>query len=206
MPQPDFSPAADRNKQPILERLMPLLAPQGRALEIASGTGQHVTWFAQQLPEWTWQPTELHAGARYNIAVRVAETELDNVLEPLALDVRTLPWCADSTEPAANRFDLILCFNMLHVAPWEACTALFQGSQQHLTPIGALVTYGPYFEADVPAAASNLAFDASLREHDPSWGIRSLSEVQAAAAHAGMVLHQRHTMPANNLLLVWTAA
>ena len=58
--QPEhFSPAAERNKQPILEVLGGLLAPSGRALEIASGTGQHVTWFAQHLPGWHWQPSDL---------------------------------------------------------------------------------------------------------------------------------------------------
>ena len=31
-----------------------MLAPRGNALEIASGTGQHVAWFAAGLPGWTW--------------------------------------------------------------------------------------------------------------------------------------------------------
>ncbi|MEO5658518.1 MAG: DUF938 domain-containing protein, partial [Polaromonas sp.] len=53
MPPPDFSPAADRNKQPILDVLRELLPESGNALEIASGTGQHVAWFAASLPLWT---------------------------------------------------------------------------------------------------------------------------------------------------------
>ena len=56
------NPAAERNRQPILEVLRRVLAPSGRALEIASGSGQHVSWFARHLPQWTWQPTE-HAAA-----------------------------------------------------------------------------------------------------------------------------------------------
>lgn len=58
MPQPDFSPATDRNKQPILDVLCHVLPEHGSALEIASGTGQNVTWFAAGLPHWTWQPTD----------------------------------------------------------------------------------------------------------------------------------------------------
>ena len=51
MAQPDFSPSAERNKHPILEVLQTFLPAQGTALEIASGTGQHVVWLAQHLPD-----------------------------------------------------------------------------------------------------------------------------------------------------------
>lgn len=198
MSQPDFSPSADRNKRPILDTLRTLLPVQGLALEIASGTGQHVQWFAQQLPGWTWQPTEVHRGALYNIEVRVAEAELDNVLEAQTLDVCKEPWFAEATP-----YDLVLCINMLHIAPWAACGALMRGSARHLTPNGVLVTYGPYFEAAVQPTASNLEFDQSLRVHDASFGIRQLDDVQNEAALAGLQLQARHALPANNLLLVW---
>ena len=58
MQDPAFSPAAERNKQPILDVLRQVLPERGSALEIASGTGQHVAWFAAGLPHWTWQPTD----------------------------------------------------------------------------------------------------------------------------------------------------
>ena len=208
MSQPDFSPSAERNKQPILDVLRQVLPTRGTALEIASGTGQHVVWFAQQLPLWTWQPTEVHRGALHNIEVRVAQAALDNVLDPMQLDVRSEPWFAKpAPEPVpVPAFDLIFCANMLHIAPWEAGLALLRGSARHLAPAGRLVTYGPYFESDVPSAPTNVAFDQSLREHDASWGIRLREDVEQAAAHAGLRLHARHAMPANNLLLVWMLA
>lgn len=198
MAQPDFSPSAERNKQPILETLQTFLPAQGTALEIASGTGQHVVWLAQQLPLWTWQPTEVHPGALYNIEVRATEADLANVNVALPLDVCKTPWQLEDTP-----FDLILCINMLHIAPWAACAALMQGAATHLAPGGVLVTYGPYFEADVVPTQSNLDFDQSLRTHDPSFGIRQLADVQAQAALAGLHLQARHALPANNLLLVW---
>lgn len=201
MTKPDFSPAAERNKQPILEVLQTFLPTTGRALEIASGTGQHVVWFAQQLPLWAWQPTEVHRGALYNIEVRAAEADLTNVLEAIQLDVCTEPWFPDATEPPA--FDLIFCANMLHIAPWEACGALMRGAAHHLAPGGVLVTYGPYFEAEGTPAQSNVEFDVSLREHNAGWGIRQRKEVEREAAAAGMHLRARQAMPANNLLLVW---
>jgi hypothetical protein len=199
MTQPDFSPSADRNKQPILDVLLTFLPAQGAALEIASGTGQHVEWFATQLPGWTWQPTDVQRGALYNIDERAAQAELSNVLEPLLLDVRSTQWL-----PEGTTFNLIFCANMLHIAPWEACLGLMQGSMRHLAPGGTLVTYGPYFESDVSAAPSNVAFDQSLREHDASWGIRKLHDVAQAAQACGLHLSARHTMPANNLLLTFS--
>ncbi|MDP3655144.1 MAG: DUF938 domain-containing protein [Rhodoferax sp.] len=206
MAQPDFSPSAERNKQPILDVLLQFLPTQGTALEIASGTGQHVAWFATQLPGWTWQPTEVHRGALYNIEVRVAQAELANVLDAVQLDVRTEPWFpADPLTHAPPAFDLIFCANMLHIAPWEACPALMRGAARHLAPGGKLVTYGPYFENGVVAAPSNVEFDHSLRAHDASWGIRALEDVQREATAAGLHLVARHAMPANNLLLVFAA-
>lgn len=205
MAQPDFSPSAERNKQPILEVLLHILPPQGTALEIASGTGQHVAWFATQLPGWTWQPTEVHRGALYNIEVRVAQADLANVLDAMQLDVRSTAWFPEAaTSPETPTFDLIFCANMLHIAPWDACPALMQGAARHLAPGGVLVTYGPYFENGVPASPGNLEFDQSLRAHDTTWGIRLREDVEREAARAGLHLSARHAMPANNLLLVWS--
>jgi SAM-dependent methyltransferase len=201
MAQPDYSPSADRNKHPILEVLQKRLPETGTALEIASGTGQHVQWFAKHLPGWTWQPTEVQRGALYNIEAVVEAAELDNVREALQLDVRSAPWFADA--PEAPRFDLILCINMLHIAPWDACPALMRGAAQYLAPGGVLVTYGPYFEHGVAPTASNQEFDQSLRAHDASWGIRQLQDVEHEAALAGLRLAERHALPAHNLLLVW---
>ncbi len=198
MTSPDFSPSAERNKQPILEVLRNVLPQSGRALEIASGTGQHVVWFAKHLPHWTWQPTDVHRGALYNVEVRVDAADLDNIYAPVQLDVRAPQWFDSDTQ-----FELVLCINMLHIAPWESCAALMQGCARHLAPGGLLVTYGPYFEDDVTAAPTNIAFDQSLREHDSSWGIRRREDVEAQAAAAGLHLQARHAMAANNLVLVF---
>ena len=196
--QPDYSPAADRNKQAILDVLVGVLPESGNALEIASGTGQHVAWFAAGLLGWTWQPSDAQPDGFESITAWVAEQGALNVRAPVVLDVMAPNWFS-----GPQLFDLIYCANMIHISPWATCAALMQGSAQHLVPGGKLVTYGPYLEDDVPTSPDNLSFDQSLRERNPAWGIRRIEDVKAQAAKAGLQLIARHAMPANNLLLVW---
>lgn len=201
MPQPDFSPAADRNKQPILDVLRTLLPQSGNALEIASGTGQHIAWFAAALPQWTWQPSDATSAGFGSITAWASEQRVTNVRPPLVLDVMAANWL-----PEDRRFDLIYCANMVHISPWATTAALMQGSARHLAAAGMLVTYGPYLEDGVPTSPGNLSFDQSLRAQNPAWGIRHLEDVTQQAALAGLRLAARHAMPANNLLLVWARA
>ena len=51
-------------------------------------------------------------------------------------------------------------------------------------------------------SASNAAFDASLRQRNPQWGLRELNQVAAMATKAGFKLDDVVSMPANNLTLV----
>jgi hypothetical protein len=200
-----FSPAADRNKQPILEALQKLLPPQGHALEIASGTGQHTAWFAAALPGWRWQPTDADPEALPAIAAWTAGSGLANVDAPLHLDVLSASWPREGAS-FTSPFDAIYCANMLHISPWATCAALMRGSAWHLAPGGLLITYGPYLEGDVPTSPGNLAFDESLRSRNPAWGIRPLDDVRAAAEAVGLHLQSRQQMPANNLLLAFGRA
>ncbi|WP_332824853.1 DUF938 domain-containing protein [Ramlibacter sp.] len=193
------STAADRNKEPILAVLKTVLGPRGAALEIASGTGQHAVWFAAGMQDWEWQPTDADAGMLPVIAARIAQSGCANVREPVLLDVASTPW------PFAHRFDAIFCANMLHISPRETCGALMRGAARHLIPGGMLVTYGPYFEDGVEPAPGNIAFDASLRARDASWGIRRLEDVAEQARRAGLAFRERIAMPANNLVLVFAA-
>lgn len=203
MKSPSISSAAERNKQPILDVLLTLLPGQGRALEIASGTGQHVVWFGQHLPRWTWQPTDVEDRQFADIRTQVAAARLDNVRTPRLLDVLQQPWLHDDAGDESPAYELIYCANMLHIAPWACCAGLMQGTARHLAPGGCLVTYGPYLEDETPTAESNLSFDTSLRARNPAWGLRRREDVEQEARGAGLRLEARHAMPANNLLLMW---
>ena len=205
-PPLQHSPAAERNQGPILAQLLALLPPTGTALEIASGTGQHAAHFAAALPDWTWQPTDLHDTHFGSITGWAAQAGARNVQAPRRLDVLHDRWPSEGPAFGTASFDLVYCANMLHIAPWACCAGLMQGAARHLAAGGHLVTYGPYLEDSEPTAPGNLAFDASLRAQNPAWGIRRLEDVVAVAATAGLQLAARHALPANNLLLVWAGA
>jgi hypothetical protein len=189
------SPAAERNRESILEQLRRWLPAHGDMLEIAAGTGQHAVHFAAALPAWQWQPTDPDPAALASIAAWREAAALPNLRAPLELDVLAPQW------PLAARFDALFCANMLHIAPWPTCGALMRGAARHLVDGGQLILYGPYRVEGVETAPSNLAFDADLHGRNPAWGLRRLQDVQAEAAAVGLELRDRHPMPANNLML-----
>lgn len=194
LPTLPASPAADRNKEPILAVLRRWLPEAGAALEIAAGTGQHAAHFAAALPGWQWQPTEPDGAMLPVIAARGAG--LPNMLPPLQLDVLAADWPVPP-----HGFDLVYCANMVHIAPWPCCAALMRGAARHLRAGGRLAMYGPFVVEGEPLAPGNAAFDADLKARNPAWGLRTLGAVAAAAQATGLRLTERVAMPANNLLL-----
>lgn len=201
-PDLPFSPAADRNKAPILDALQRLLPPVARVLEIASGTGQHAQHFAAAQPGWTWQPSD--ADERLGAAIDARCRGLANVRAALRLDVLDDPWPLGRADAAP--LDAVYTANLLHISPWPTCGALMRGAAAQLRAGGLLLVYGPFRVDGEPTAPSNEAFDADLRARDPRWGLRRLADVQAEAAGAGLAWRRTVTMPANNLLLVFEAS
>jgi len=190
------SPAAERNKDPILSVLEAVLPASGSVLEIASGSGQHVCFFAGHLPGLDFQPTEPDPASRDSMMARIREAGLTNIATPVALDVHDARW------PVAADIDAVLCINMIHISPWTATDALCRGAARHLRTRGKLVLYGPYLENGT-AVQSNLDFDASLKRRNPDWGLRDLEEVTSVAAGHGLQRQQVVRMPANNLTVVF---
>jgi len=195
------SPSAQRNRGPILEVLRRVLPASGRVLEIASGSGEHAVFFARALPKLTWQPSDPDPAALESIRAWIAHEKLANVLDPLVLDVARARWAY-----SLDSVDAVLCINMIHIAPWEACLGLFYGCEELLPPGGPLVLYGPFMRGGAHTAPSNAAFDASLRREDPRWGVRDLDGVVREAQWRGFDLEEVVEMPANNLTAVFRKA
>jgi cyclopropane fatty-acyl-phospholipid synthase-like methyltransferase len=190
------APATERNRDAILTVLTRVIAPGARVLEVASGSGQHATYFAAHLPGITWQPSDPDAAARASIAAWIAEAGAGNVRAPIALDAASPPWTVDGA-------DAIVCINMVHIAPWAAALGLFAGAGALLAPGAPLVLYGPYRFAGAFTAPSNEAFDRELRQQNPAWGVRDVDDLEAAAGARGFALEDVVAMPANNHCLLF---
>ena len=192
------SPAVARNRQPILEILLEVLPDRARVLEVASGSGEHALYFAAAAAGWSWQPSDPNPHALASVAAWREAAGVDNLLEPLQLDV--------TSEWPAQHFDAVVAINLLHISPWTVTEVLMAGAGKQLAPGGVLFLYGPFQRNGRHTSPSNAAFDADLRARDPRWGIRDLDDVRAEAGRHGLVLDRVVTMPANNLSAVFRRA
>jgi SAM-dependent methyltransferase len=189
------APAVERNRDPILAVLRAQLDGVRSVLEIASGSGGHVVHFAQALPGIVFQPSDPDAASRASIDAWIAARGLSNVRPAMALDVTAQPWPAIEAQA-------VLCINMIHISPWAATLGLMRGAARVLGPGGLLFLYGPYRRDGAHTADSNAAFDRSLRERNPAWGVRDLEAVATAAQAQGFGAPVIAAMPANNLSVI----
>jgi cyclopropane fatty-acyl-phospholipid synthase-like methyltransferase len=189
------SDAAERNKSPILQVIMPAFARCRTVLEIGSGTGQHALYFAAHLTGVSWQPSDT---GDYLPALRerLRQEGGANLREALELDVRTHPW-------PVGQVDGVFSANTLHIMSWSSVQEFFHGVGTVLASAGVLCVYGPFRYHGNYTSGSNATFDGYLRNRDPESGIRDFEAVDALARQQGLRLMADHAMPANNQLLVW---
>ena len=190
-----FAPACERNKQPILEKLLTLFAKVETVLEIGSGSGQHAVHFARALPHLRWYTSDLrehHAGIR----LWMDEAGLANLAPPLELDVGRFPWKAPAVQA-------VFTANTLHILSLRGVTHLFEGVGMLLKAGGLLAVYGPFNYGGAFTSPGNRDFDAWLKAEDPARGIRNFEDMVALGLRHGLVHEQDLAMPANNRLLVW---
>lgn len=190
-----FSPAAERNKQPILEVLARVFPARGRVLEIAAGGGQHAVHFASALPGLDWWPSD-RAEVLPGLAARVAASGLPSLRAPLELDVTGARW-------PDGPFDAAFSANSAHIMPWRAVQAMFRGLAARLATGAPFCLYGPFMVGGEHTAPSNEAFDRRLRAEAQHQGLRDTDVLEALAGGLQMTLEEAVAMPANNFTLVF---
>ena len=196
-------PSAERNAAPIAEVLKKELGKETRrVLELASGSGQHVTLFAAVFPHVQWYPTDIEEVHLASIRGYVATAGLCNVEEPRKLDA-SLPWEEWGVEE--HSLDAIVNTNLIHISPIAVCEGLIAAAGHLLRPGGLLIFYGPFKVNGSLTPQSNVDFDLSLRSRNPLWGIRDIQEVSLLCQKAGLDLQSEHDMPSNNKIFVFAS-
>lgn len=187
------APSAARNAAAIATFLRDNAASGGRALEIASGTGQHVITFAETLPGFDWQPTDIAPERLRSIDSYVDSSGLRNVRPAQILNATAAGWSA-----VHGGQDLIVLVNLLHLISKTETRVLLNEAAQALTPEGALMVYGPFTRDGNLISAADERFDAELRAADPTIGYKDTSDMQEWLSQAGLTALSQE-MPANNL-------
>ena len=195
-------PSAVRNAPFILEVLQRVLPREGTVLEIASGSGEHATFFAPRLKPRVWLASECEPERLASIRAWREARPSPNLLPPIFLDAGTPRWPVEDAPPGPP-ITAVVSVNLIHVAPWRIGLNLLKRAGQILRPGGILYFYGAFKVGGRHTAESNEAFDRMLRGENREWGVRDLDEVTKAASGAGLRQRETVPMPANNLSVVF---
>lgn len=192
-----YAPSAARNADVIAD-LVGLHAPEnGRALEIASGTGEHAIAIASRLPDLIWQPSDIDKDRRNSINAHAARAGLDNLQRAIALDVTTAGWA----DGHAGQ-DVILTVNLLHLISWQETKTLITQSAKALAAGGVLILYGPFMRAGELTSKGDVRFHDALIAQDAEIGYKDDFDIIEILQGSGLELIEVNEMPANNLSFV----
>lgn len=191
------APSALRNVDAILDVLHKVLPSEGTALEIASGTGEHILRFGHAFLDINWQPSEVDAERRDSIQAWQAKNGSPNVLLSINLDATEPGW-----SDTLNGYDAILLSNLLHLISNNEAETVVSESARSLAPGGACLFYGPFKRGAIFASDGDREFHNSLSGQDPEIGYKSFEQVQDWQTSNGLSPAQPVVMPSNNLMLV----
>lgn len=189
------APSAARNLSPILDAMAPYVPSQGVALELASGTGEHIVEYARNFPNVIWQPTDIDPDRLNSIDAWRAQKGIQNMRMAQFLDASAPSW---RTGPMS----MIMTVNLMHLIDTSTAQAVIAGVARNLAPGAVWFLYGPFRTGRAFRSEGDKAFHASLIAHDPQIGYKDLEKVEAWAADAGLRRDDLIEMPANNLALV----
>ncbi len=192
-----YAPSAERNAPFICDLLESISPASGNALEIASGTGQHVVAFAARLPGLHWQPSDIEALRLASIDAHAAAAGLSNIAPAIPLDATAPGWGA-----LHGGQSLIVLVNLLHLISEAEAQAVIIGAASALKPEGKFVIYGPFMRAGELTSDGDVAFHASLQAQDPEIGYKDDFDMMDLLQEAGLEMCDVIEMPANNLALI----
>jgi hypothetical protein len=191
------APSAVRNAEPIVELVRKAAIKTGKALEIASGTGQHVVKLAAALPLLNWQPSDVDETRIKSIRCWSNDHHLTNLKSPCLLDATKEGWAAEHLGQ-----DLILLVNLLHLISINETKILVEEVSKALAPKGLSIIYGPFMRSGELISKSDMEFHHSLINTDPDLGYKNDVDMLDLFGEAGLVHVSTNKMPANNLAFI----
>ena len=191
------SPAAEKNVSHITELVCCVSPKNGTALEIASGTGQHIIELAAAIPNLTWQPSDVDTDRLKSIVSWSYGKQLPNLLPPIKLDVTDEGW---STSCPYQNF--ILLVNLLHLVSESEAKVIIGGISQSLMLGGRCVIYGPFMRDGFLTSDGDKCFHQSLVEADPDIGYKDDKWLLDLCEGHNLEIIKIENMPANNLAFV----
>ena len=191
------APSALRNAEPIVELVREIAIKPGNALEIASGTGQHVVKLAAALPFLNWQPSDVDETRIKSIRCWSNDHHLTNLNPPCLLDATKEGWAAEHHDQ-----DLILLVNLLHLISIEETKILVKEVSKALAPKGVSIIYGPFMRSGELISKGDMEFHHSLINTDPDLGYKNDLDMLNLFGEAGLVHLSTNKMPTNNLAFI----
>jgi hypothetical protein len=192
-----FAPSAGRNSAPIVNLIKRIAPEPGNALEIASGTGQHIVQLALSLPNIIWSPSEVDAERLKSISAWVESENLLNIKPPIYLDATETGWA--KSLPKSN---FILLVNLLHLISWDETETLISELSIALKTKGIALVYGPFMRNGQLISEGDKNFHISLIQTDPDIGYKNDLEMLTLFSNSGLLHLETVEMPANNAAFV----
>ena len=162
------APAASRNAGPILDLVVEIAPETGQALEIASGTGQHVVKLATARPKLQWQPTDVDPLRIASIEIWKGDKTLANLKNPVFLDATEAGWSHEHSNQ-----DFILIVNLIHLVSLAEAKIIIRELSLALAPGGCSMIYGPFKRSGKLTSSGDEAFHKSLTEADSEIGYKN---------------------------------
>ena len=192
-----YAPSAERNSVPIVNTIKRIAPKSGQALEIASGTGQHIVKLASSLPNLSWLPSEVDEARLKSISAWIAAENLPNIKTPQYLDATETGWAK-----SLPQFDFILLVNLLHLISWNETKTLINELPKVLKRSGNVLVYGPFMRSGKLTSAGDQNFHTSLIQTDPEIGYKNDLDMLELFANSCLSYLETVEMPANNLAFV----
>ena len=192
-----LAPAADRNANPIVDLVVEIAPETGQALEIASGTGQHIVKLAAAKPKLNWQPSDIDPLRIASIKTWSSDKTLANLNAPVLLDATQVGW---SSKHSNQKF--VLLVNLSHLISVSEAKTIIGEISLALAPGGRSIIYGPFKRNGKLTTPGDKSFHQSLKAADPEIGYKNDTWMIKQFKREGLALLRIEKMPANNLAFI----